>query len=99
MATLGSKAIEDKLMSGIEGLDVGSLIDDAELALTDVQVCTQPTTTHARKDTSKGVQRFVELRWGVAVACVGVPRRALPCVRVEGAGCCAPLPLAQLLHF
>ena len=35
MATLGSKEMEDKLMAGIETIDVGGLVNDAELALTD----------------------------------------------------------------
>jgi len=35
MATLGSKDMEDKLMAGIEGIDVAELMEDAELAATD----------------------------------------------------------------
>jgi hypothetical protein len=35
MATLGSKDMEDKLMAGIESIDVAELIDDAERAATD----------------------------------------------------------------
>jgi hypothetical protein len=36
LETLASREMEEKLMSGIEGVDVDALVDDAELALTDL---------------------------------------------------------------